>query len=72
MAELLSRASCTRIPYVGAFHYAAMNNLGATRATGGVLVFLNDDVDPLTPRWLWELWAHAWRPEVGVAGAKPL
>jgi O-antigen biosynthesis protein len=31
----------------GPFNFAAMNNLGARHATGDVLVFMNDDVEPL-------------------------
>jgi GT2 family glycosyltransferase len=56
-------------PWPGAFHFAAMNNLGASKAHGDVLVFLNDDVEPLEPEWLAELVAAAGRPETGVVGA---
>ncbi len=70
MDRLLDRVDCVRIPYTGPFHFAAMNNLGAKCAGGEVLVFLNDDVEPLTPEWLSELLAHANRPEVGPVGAK--
>ncbi len=69
MDKILAGAPCIRIPYTGSFDFAAMNNLGAARATGDVLVFLNDDVEPLTPDWLTELLRHAARDEVGVAGA---
>ena len=41
-------------------------------AEGEVLVFLNDDVEPLGPSWLSALAAQAARPEVGVVGAKLL
>jgi GT2 family glycosyltransferase len=49
-----------------------MNNLGAAHATGSVLVFLNDDIEPLTPEWLGALLSHVERRRVGVAGAKLL
>lgn len=72
MERLLNSLECLRIPYAGPFNFAAMNNLAAKRAGGEALVFLNDDVEPLTPEWLHELLAHANRPEVGPVGAKLL
>jgi GT2 family glycosyltransferase len=39
-------------PYRGPFNFAAMNN-AAVRSTGGsLLLFLNNDVDRFSPRWL--------------------
>ena len=49
-----------------------MNNRGAQAASGEVLVFLNDDIEPLSADWLNELLAQVQRPEVGVVGAKLL
>jgi GT2 family glycosyltransferase len=49
-----------------------MNNLGACRATGEVLCFLNNDTEVLSPDWLSELVGHALRAEVGAVGAKLL
>lgn len=65
----VSGHSYTAVPYSGTFDFAAMNNLAAKPATGEVLVFLNDDVQPLTPEWLGTLVAQVQRPEVGAAGA---
>ena len=72
MDRLLDVRPCLRVPYTGPFNFAAMNNLGAREATGGVLIFLNDDVEPLTPQWLYEMLAHAHRREVGAVGARLL
>jgi O-antigen biosynthesis protein len=66
---LLPGATYTRVRYSGRFDFAAMNNLGAKAAKGDVLVFLNDDVQPLSSEWLEALVAQAQRPEVGVVGA---
>ena len=60
------------VPFVGPFDYARMNNAGAAAATGEILVFLNDDVEPLAADWLGRLVMHAGRPEVGIVGAKLL
>jgi len=57
-----------RVPYEGPFNYSRMNNRGAEAARGEILVFLNDDIEPLDPRWLDCLLAEAQRPEIGVAG----
>lgn len=70
MDRLLDTCACVRVPYTGPFNFAAMNNLGARHATGDVLVFMNDDVEPLASEWLTALLAHANREEVGVVGAK--
>ncbi|HWB83412.1 MAG TPA: glycosyltransferase [Bryobacteraceae bacterium] len=58
------------VPYYGPFNFARMNNLAARQASGDVLVFLNDDVTPISRDWLSDLMAHALRPEVAVAGAR--
>jgi GT2 family glycosyltransferase len=70
MDRLLDTYDCVRVPYTGPFNFAAMNNLGARHATGDVLVFMNDDVEPLESEWLTALLAHANRREVGPVGAK--
>jgi GT2 family glycosyltransferase len=61
-----------RVPFTGAFNFAAMNNLGAKSANGSMLLFLNDDVEPLHADWMGRLVAHLQRPEVGAVGAKLL
>ena len=50
------------------FNYSAVNNRAAARASGEVLVFLNDDTSPGHPGWLHNLVGWAQRPEIGVAG----
>jgi GT2 family glycosyltransferase len=72
MDRLLEDRVCVRVPYTGPFNFAAMNNLGARQATGKMLVFINDDVEPFDSEWLGALLAHANRREVGVVGAKLL
>jgi GT2 family glycosyltransferase len=72
MEKLLARSHCVRVVHAGPFDFASMNNRGAQAANGEVLVFLNDDVEPLSADWLKELLAQVQRPEVGVVGAKLL
>ncbi len=47
-------------------------NDGVGVARGSMLVFLNNDVEPLDPGWLTELVGQAVRPDVGAVGAKLL
>lgn len=55
-----------------AFNFAKACNLGAVRARGDVLVFLNDDTEIIQPDWLERLVMYATRPDVGAVGAKLL
>jgi GT2 family glycosyltransferase/glycosyltransferase involved in cell wall biosynthesis len=54
----------------GPFNYSAVNNWAAAQASGDVLVFLNDDTEPLSADWLDELVGWIQREEVGVVGAQ--
>ncbi len=54
----------------GAFNYSAINNYGASLAAGGYLLFLNNDVEVITPGWLEEMLGNCQRPEAGAVGAK--
>jgi GT2 family glycosyltransferase len=39
-------------PYRGPFNFAAMNNAAVRSTRGSLLLFLNNDVDGFSPRWL--------------------
>ena len=54
------------------FHYARMTNLAAQQATGNVLIFLGDGLQPITPDWLEEMTRWIERPGIGVVGARIL
>ena len=70
MNRLLERSRCVRVSHTGPFDFSAMNNAGAHASSGQILVFLNDDVEPIEAGWLNYLLAEAQRPAVGVVGAK--
>ena len=72
LRAVIQRYGALCVPYAGPFDFARMNNLGARAASGDVLVFLNDDVEPLEGSWLDRLAAQAQRPDVGAAGARLL
>ncbi|MGH6868703.1 MAG: glycosyltransferase, partial [Methylocella sp.] len=64
------RVTLLRAP--GPFNFAALNNLGAAKARGDVIVFLNNDMEIIEPEWLRELAERAIDPEVGAVGCKLL
>ncbi len=54
------------------FNYAAINNFGARHAEGEYLLFLNNDIQIITPEWMEEMLGYCQREDVGVCGAKLL
>jgi O-antigen biosynthesis protein len=66
----------TEIPAVqvldsgGQFNYSRLNNFAARKASGDILILLNNDTATINHNWLSELVAQAVRPDVGAVGAK--
>jgi GT2 family glycosyltransferase len=58
------------VSYFNQFHFSRMCNLGVAASRGGILLFLNDDIEAIKSEWLEYIVAHAERPEIGVVGAK--
>ena len=58
--------------YPHPFNWSAVNNFGAAKATGEILLFSNNDIEARQPGWLRALVSEAQRKEVGVVGAKLL
>jgi GT2 family glycosyltransferase len=52
------------------FNFSRINNAAVREARGNYLVFLNNDIEVITPDWLTELVSHAQRPEIGAVGAR--
>lgn len=52
------------------FNYSAINNFGAQQAKGEYLLFLNNDIEVITPDWIEQMLGNCQRPEVGIVGAK--
>lgn len=48
------------------FNWSRLNNLGAKKATGDILIFLNDDTEAITPDWMERMAAESQRPEIGA------
>lgn len=54
------------------FNYSALNNYARKFAKGEHLLFLNNDIEVITPDWLEEMLMFTQRPEVGACGIKLL
>lgn len=54
------------------YNYAAICNEAAKHADGNFLIFLNNDVEVISPSWMEEMIMHAQRPGIGAVGAKLL
>ncbi len=52
------------------FNFSRMCNLGAARATGDLLLFMNDDVEIIEHSWLRRMAGQALQPYTGAVGAK--
>ena len=52
------------------FNFSKMCNMGAARATGDLLLFMNDDVEVIEHSWLRRMAGQALQPHVGAVGAK--
>lgn len=52
------------------FNFSRLNNFAVRQARGEYLVFLNNDIEVITPEWLDEMVSHAQRSEIGAVGAK--
>ena len=52
------------------FNYAAINNFAAKDAKGSYLLFLNNDVEVITPGWIEEMLMICQQPDVAIVGAK--
>jgi len=58
-----------RFPYHGPFNFAAMNNAAVATTSGSLLLFLNNDVDGFSPRWLAQMAAtFELDPRIGAVG----
>jgi glycosyltransferase involved in cell wall biosynthesis/GT2 family glycosyltransferase len=71
-AESIGGVSVQLIPFDAPFNFSAKCNAGARAATGELLVFFNDDVEPQQADWIENLIEPLGNPEVGAVSPKLL
>ena len=69
-SELDGMDNFTVINYDKEFNYSAINNIAAKKAKGDILIFLNDDTEILSDKWIEEVISQATRDKIGAVGAK--
>ena len=52
------------------FNYSAINNFGASYASGDYFILLNNDIEIITKDWMEEMLGNCQREEVGIVGAR--
>ncbi|MDO4565918.1 MAG: glycosyltransferase family 2 protein [Oscillospiraceae bacterium] len=71
--ETLEKEGRARVvKWEGAFNFSAINNFARGFAKGEQLLFLNNDIEVITPGWLEEMLMFTQRPDVGACGIKLL
>lgn len=68
--RLLDRWPVRKIAVDFPYNWSRLNNLGKDLAHGQILLFLNDDVEVLSPSWLEAMLSHAVQEDVAAVGAK--
>lgn len=72
IAEYLKDKNAQYIYQPMEFNFSAMCNIGARRAKGELLLFLNDDTEVFRYEWLERMAGHACQDHTGAVGAKLL
>lgn len=67
--QISQNANIRVLQYDKPFNYSAINNYAVTHASGNVLLFLNNDVEIITPGWMEEMLTSALRSGVAAVGA---
>ena len=68
---LIEAIDCVRVvEWTKPFNYSAINNYAASLVDGEYLLFLNNDIEIVTPNWIEELLMYGMRSDVGAVGAK--
>ena len=58
------------IYYKDKFNYSRINNMAVSEASGEYVLFLNNDIEIITPNWIEEMLMYCQRQDVGAVGAK--
>lgn len=67
--EELKRKGIKVVVWESIFNFSAINNFGASYASGEYLVLLNNDIEITSPDWMERMLGNCIRPGVGIVGA---
>jgi O-antigen biosynthesis protein len=70
LAQRLKQEGIVHAAYDSPFNWSKAMNQGAALAKGDHLLFLNDDVEVITPDWLEQLLEFSQQADIGAVGAK--
>ncbi|MCZ7402835.1 MAG: glycosyltransferase [Candidatus Methanoperedens sp.] len=70
--DYLNNLDVCVLKYNKQFNFSKINNFAANHAKGEYLLFLNNDIEVISPDWIQTMLEHAQRPEVGAVGCKLL
>ncbi len=72
LAARLAARGVQHLTYDFDFNWSRVNNFAAARAAGEHLLFLNDDIEVISPDWIESLLEYSQLPQIGAVGAKLL
>ncbi|WP_189509752.1 glycosyltransferase family 2 protein [Candidatus Methylopumilus universalis] len=68
--EALIKFNCKRVIHKNSvFNFSNSCNIGASQTTGEYIIFLNDDIEIISPDWVERMLSHFQKKHVGVVGA---
>jgi GT2 family glycosyltransferase len=67
--ELMKSYKVKQVLLHGSFNFSRANNVGVREADGEYLVFMNNDIEVITDRWIEEMLYYAQQNDVGAVGA---
>ena len=71
--EIQKKTDKVRVVYFdGEFNYSKVNNFGVQYATGEYILFLNNDTEVITEKWLEKMVGYCQLQKTGIVGAKLL
>lgn len=70
--EINGKNRITVLYYPDLFNYSAINNWAINKAKGEYFVFMNNDIEIITPDWMEEMLMYTQQSDVGAVGAKLL
>lgn len=70
--EKIPEVTLARYPDDGPFNYSRLNNWGSSFCRGEYIVFMNNDIEVITPDWIEQMLMFAQQDKTGAVGVKLL